>query len=743
MGFGDKHRMGIKVADRAAELRVCLNRHAYRYYVLAQPTIPDAEYDRLFLELTELEKKYPELVTPDSPTQRVGSDLDSDFVKTTHVRPVLSLANAFNVQDLKAWEVRNRKLAPDTAFTYVVEPKFDGLTLVLRYEQGVLVQAATRGDGEVGDLVTANARTIKSVPLRIPVVDGPAPPDVLVVRCEVLFTKEAFIRLNQQRIAEGEPVYVNARNTASGSLKQKDAQLTAKRDLSAYAYDVMFSEGSVPMDHFERLNWLQGIGFKIPPEIQLFSTLDDVAERVDWWQNERVTLPFEIDGVVVKISDSILAERLGVVGKDPRGAIAVKFPSEEAITILESVKPQIGRTGRITPTANLKPVFVGGVTVSNATLHNYDQVEQLDLRIGDTITIKRSGDVIPYVVGPLKEVRSGNEIPVLPPKYCPVSEDLLVKKGDGVDLYCPNSKCSERILRRVIFFASKEGLDIDGLGPNTIYALMEAELIADEADLFRLTEEVLLPLEGFAAKKTSELIASINRSRDHSPERLLVALGVNGIGAVTARLLLGKVSIEELMELSAKVYAIEDLVPDDLLQNGQYLSEVLLKKVHLKDPISACLKQLNTEDEGIASYLTELLTTFQPLLALEGIGPTMVQEIFRWFKEQDNRDLVARLQAAGVSFKPEERSSNSQAFAGKTFVITGSLEGMTRSEARTWIESHGGKVTSSVSKKTDYLLAGENAGSKLNKAMVLSVTILQLKELEDLLNQTEKIDHAE
>jgi len=735
--------MEINVADRAAVLRVNLNQHAYRYYVLAQPTISDAEYDRLLRELIAIEKEHPELVTPDSPTRRVGSDLDSDFLKITHVRPVLSLANAFNSEDLKAWEVRNRRLVSNAAWTYVVEPKFDGLTLVLRYEKGILVQAATRGNGEVGDLVTANARTIKTVPLRIPVVDGPPPPDVLVVRCEILFTKEAFEKLNQQRDAKGEPTYINARNTASGSLKQKDPQLTAKRDLSAYAYDIMFPDDFAPLDHFQRLKWLHNVGFKIPPEVQLFPTLNDVAKRVDWWQNEREALPFEIDGVVVKISDSIQAKQLGVVGKDPRGAIAVKFPSEEAITVLESVEPQIGRTGRITPTAHLKPVFVGGVTVSNATLHNYDQVEQLDLRIGDNITIKRSGDVIPYVVGPLKEIRSGSETPVILPKHCPKCRDLLVRKRDGVDLYCPNSRCSERVLRRMIFFASKEGLDIEGLGPNTIDALIQSGLIVDEADLFTLTEEVLLPLEGFAVKKTSELLASIQRSRSRSPEKLLVALGVNGIGMISARLLLGQFSIEQLMALATDVNTIEHQVPVDQLLNGTGLSEVLLSKIHLKDPVSACLKKLNSDDEVLTTSLTELLAVFRPFLALEGIGPTMVEEILAWFREDENRNLIARLQDAGVSFKSQEQITSSQLLAGKTFVITGSLQKMTRSEAREWIESHGGKVTSSVSKKTDFLLAGENAGSKLNKANTLGVKVLGLDELNNLLNRTESTHHAE
>lgn len=733
MELGTESHMRLKVADRVEKLRVSLHQYAHQYYVLSQPTISDVEYDQLYRELTELEKEFPALVTPDSPTQRVGSDLDSDFVKTTHLRPVLSLANAFNLGDLQVWESRNRKLAPDGAFQYVVEPKFDGLTLVLQYEKGILVQAATRGNGEVGDLVTANARTIKTIPLRIPVTGGPQPPDMLVVRCEVLFTKEAFKKLNQQRIEEEEPVYVNARNTASGSLKQKNAQLTAKRDLTAYAYDVMFPDDFLPSDHDERLQWLHNAGFKIPPEVQRLSTLKDVFARVDWWQDVRESLSFEIDGVVVKIADTIASQRLGIVGKDPRGAIAVKFPSEEAVTVLESVQPQIGRTGRVTPTANLKPVFVGGVTVSNATLHNYDQVEQLDLRVGDQITIKRSGDVIPYVVGPLKEVRSGDEMPILPPKNCPVSGDLLVRKRDGVDLFCPNVHCSQRILQRVIFFASKEGLDIEGLGPNTIQLLIESGLISDEADLFSLKEEALLSLEGFADKKTTELIASIDRSRVRGSEKILVALGVKGIGSITARLLLQQFSIQEMLSLAKKVNNIEEIIINGVVLKEQSLTQILLSKIHLKDPVSACLNQLNVTDRKLTDGLNELLKILNPLLALDGIGPTMVEEILEWFKEKDNRLLIKKLEDAGVSFTPQEVSVSSQSLEGKTFVITGSLEGMTRSEARGWIESHGGKVTGSVSKKTGYLLAGENAGSKLNKAMNLGITILGLNELNDLI----------
>ena len=726
--------MDTSIIDRAAELRAHLNRHSHQYYVLASPIITDAEYDALFQELSTLEEKHPELITPDSPTLRVGSDLASDFAKTPHVRPVLSLANAFNSEDLRAWEVRNHKLVPGSVFTYVVEPKFDGLTLVLRYENGVLVQAATRGNGEVGDLVTANARTIGSVPLRIPVENGPTPPEVLVVRCEVLFTKEAFAALNRERVEDGEPAYINARNTASGSLKQKDARLTAKRDLTAYAYDVMFPDEFVPGDRFKRLDWLHSAGFMIPPDVQLLSTLDEVVARVDWWADIRDTLPFEIDGVVIKIADNAQAERLGVVGKDPRGSIAFKFPSKEATTVLEHVEPQIGRTGRITPTAHLKPVFVGGVTVSNATLHNYDQIEQLDLRTGDTITIKRSGDVIPYVVGPLMELRSGDETPIVPPTQCPVCDDLLTRKKDGVDLFCPNPQCSERILRRVMFFASKEGVDIEGLGSSTVHALITSGLIKDEADLYTLKKEELLELEGFAEKKAVELLASIDRARNRSPEKLLAALGINGVGAVTARLLLSRFSIEELMAMAEKILSINREAAPILLKEPTPLSTLLLHKVHLKDPVAASLKRLNKDDEQLATSLDELLTTMKPLLELDGIGPTMVEELLGWFKEDANRELIIKLQDAGVSFERQSSRSNSQLLQGKTFVITGTLEGFTRSQARDRIEANGGKVTGSVSSKTDYLLAGEKAGSKLTKAQKLGVTVLGMEEWEKLLN---------
>lgn len=725
--------MDTSIIDRAAELRAHLNRHSHQYYVLASPTITDAEYDALFQELSALEEKYPELITPDSPTLRVGSDLASDFAKTPHVRPVLSLANAFSREDLHAWEARNHKLVPGSVFAYVVEPKFDGLTLVLHYENGVLAQAATRGNGEVGDLVTANARTIGSVPLRIPVESGPTPPEVLVVRCEVLFTKEAFAALNQERVEDGEPAYINARNTASGSLKQKDARLTAKRDLTAYAYDVMFPDEFVPGDRFERLDWLHCAGFMIPPDVQLLSTLDEVVARVNWWADIRDTLPFEIDGVVIKIADNAQAKRLGVVGKDPRGSIAFKFPSKEATTVLEHVKPQIGRTGRITPTAHLKPVFVGGVTVSHATLHNYDQIEQLDLRTGDTITIKRSGDVIPYVVGPLVELRSGDETPIVPPTQCQVCDDLLTRKKDGVDLFCPNPQCSERVLRRVMFFASKEGLDIEGLGLSTVHALITSGLIKDEADLYTLEKEELLKLEGFAEKKAVELLASIDRARNRSPEKLLAALGINGVGAVTARLLLSRFSIEELMALAEDILSV-DSEASSLLTEQASLSTLLLHKVHLKDPVVATLKRLNTDDEKLATSLGELLATMKPLLELDGIGPTMVEELFGWFKEDANRELIIKLQDAGVSFERQSLRTNSQLLQGKTFVITGTLEGITRSQAKARIEANGGKVTGSVSRKTDYLLAGEKAGNKLTKARKLGVTVVGMAEWEKLLN---------
>ncbi|NOG49127.1 MAG: NAD-dependent DNA ligase LigA [Chloroflexi bacterium] len=409
-------------AERAAELRKEINEHSYRYYILNAPIIPDAEFDRLYHELVALETTHPELVTPDSPTQRAGSDLQGDFPKLTHPAPILSLSNCFSEDDIREWEQRNLKLLPaDTQLDYTLEPKLDGLTIVITYEDGVLVRAATRGNGLVGDDVTANVRTIRSIPLRIPAnpTSPHAVPSRLVVRGEVMFLKHDFAALNEQQKSAGLPLYVNARNTASGTLKQKDSRITAGRPLTAFIYAIVAADSYPTRTQWETLEYLRDIGFTIPQSAQHFPTLSDIIQQIPTWVSRRNQLDYEIDGLVIKVNDLRIAAELGVVGKDPRGATAYKFPSEEASTQLVGVTHNVGRTGKLTPTAQLEPVFVGGVTVTNATLHNYDFVRNLDIRIGDRVVIKRSGDVIPYVIGPILDARTGGETPITPPERCP------------------------------------------------------------------------------------------------------------------------------------------------------------------------------------------------------------------------------------------------------------------------------------------------------------------------------------
>ncbi|MBZ0289286.1 MAG: NAD-dependent DNA ligase LigA, partial [Anaerolineae bacterium] len=490
-------------AERAAELRELLHDHSYRYYILNEPTITDAEFDLLYHELRRIEEEHPELITPDSPTQRSGSDLSEDFPKVRHPAPILSLANAFDMDDVRAWEERNLKLLPaGTQLGYTLEPKLDGLTIVITYENGVLTQAATRGNGEWGDDVTPNVKTIRTIPLRIPVRPGIHPaPKRLVVRGEVMFLKHHFEALNRKQAEQGLPLYVNARNTASGTLKQKDSRITATRPLTAYIYAIVSAEGAALNKQWDMLEYLRDMGFHIPPLAAFYPTLSDIIQQIPTWESRRNALDYEIDGVVIKVNDLLAANELGVVGKDPRGAIAYKFAAQEASTKLLGVTVNIGRTGKITPTAQFDPVFVGGVTVVNATLHNYDMIKKQDIRLGDTVVIKRSGDVIPYVVGPMTGLRDGTETPIEPPPTCPFCQTPIVQPAGMVDYYCPNPRCPERVQRKVEFFVSRGAMDIEGMGSQTVKALIDAGLIRDEGDIFYLQRDPLLQLEGFADKK--------------------------------------------------------------------------------------------------------------------------------------------------------------------------------------------------------------------------------------------------
>lgn len=664
----------MTAAERAAELRRLLNEYSYHYYVQSAAIVSDAEYDVLYHELVALETEYPELATPDSPTQRAGSDLTGDFPKLSHPAPILSLSNCFNEQDLYDWEQRNLKLlASGTQLDYTLEPKLDGLTLVITYEDGLLTRAATRGNGLVGDDVTANVRTIRSVPLRIPrnPASGVEAPKKLVVRGEVMFLKKDFEALNEKQKELGLPLYVNARNTASGSLKQKDSRATASRPLTAYLYSIVEIVGNAPRSQWDTLGFLRDLGFHIPPESQHYPALSDIIQQIPNWISRRNQLQYEIDGLVIKINDLRIAGDLGIVGKDPRGATAFKFPSEEASTTIIGVTHNVGRSGKLTPTAQLEPVFVGGVTVVNATLHNYDFIKNLDIRIGDRVVIKRSGDVIPYVIGPIIEARDGDETPIEPPAYCPHCNTPTVQPEGAVDYFCPNLDCPERVFRQVEFFVSRGAMDIEGMGPQTVKLLIDRGLIHDEADVFTLTPEPLLEMEGFKQKRVDNLIASITAAKSRPLPQVLASLGIDGVGSTVAELLSAQFGT-----LDALSFAAPERIDD-----------------------------------------------------IEGIGPILAENIASWFADERHQRLIEKLKAAGVTFAATAPVQESEKLAGLTFVLTGTLPTLSREDAEVLIKANGGKVAGSVSKKTSYLLMGEAAGSKADKARELGIHIVSEADL--------------
>ncbi len=760
--------MAVNIEQRAAQLRKELNLHHYRYYVLSDPIVTDAEYDRLFHELVAIESEHPELRTPDSPTQRVGSDLTEDFPKVPHPAPILSLSNAFNAGDLETWENRNRRLAEnDAEFAYVLEPKLDGLTVVITYLDGLLTTAATRGNGEVGDDVTANIRTVNSVPLRIPLdpnSDKQAPPR-LVVRGEVMFLKDDFERLNREQEAKGLPRYVNARNTASGSLKQKDSRITAERNLTAYIYDIVDSDGLMLDKETEILDLLTEMGFHIVPGAEFYPNISQVIPQLPTWEARRHDLPFEIDGLVLKVNDVALRRELGVVGKDPRGAIAYKFPAEEGTTELLGVTVNIGRTGKVTPTAQLEPIYIGGVTVSNASLHNYDLIEQLDIRIGDRVVIKRSGDVIPYVIGPVPGARDGSETVINPPETCPFSEDRLVRPVGAVDLFCPNPKCPARVFRSLEFFVSRGAMDIDGMGPQTIMVLMDAGLIQDEADIFYLQADQIIGLEGFAEKKVENLLASVEAAKERPLSQLIASLGIDGIGSTVANLLTQHFSnIDALVECANAIKqaeqeflaltpvfsetrdTLEGQLPDvkrarDRMNNPLVeLAPRYVDAQNLETRLSRLLKPLLELAPGdapgsgdIAQKLHNLIGAAKPLLTIEGLGPILVRNIVEWFADEHHQKLLQKMRDAGVNMQAEEQTLAGTSLDGLTFVLTGTMS-QSRDAIKELIEQHGGKVTGSVSKKTSYVVVGENPGSKADKAASLGVPIISEEELRGMIH---------
>jgi DNA ligase (NAD+) len=668
------------------ELKEQVHLHNYRYHVLDAPLISDLEYDRLLNELKAIEAEHPDWITPDSPTQRAGATPLDKFEKVQHPAPILSLANAFGADDTRAWFERVKKLDDRVASAkFVVEPKIDGLSVVLHYRDGVFVQGATRGNGEIGEDITVNLRTIKSIPLRIPVdKDGPQPPPYLVVRGEAFFPIAEFEALNKRLEEAGLKTYLNPRNTAAGSLRQLDPALTASRPLTLLVYQIVHSEGGdVPNSQWELLEYLKALGFPVTDVAQRFDDLESAIAYTETFQTRRDELSYETDGMVIKIDDLELAADLGFVGKDPRGAIAFKFPAREVTTMLEDIRVNVGRTGVLTPYAVLEPVEIGGVIVERATLHNFDFIAEKDIRVGDRVLVKRAGEVIPYVIGPVVDARTGNEKPYVPPTACPACEQPVEHFEGEVAWYCVNAACPEQLVRNVEHFVSRGAMDIVGLGIKIVEQLIAEGLVKDVADLFTLKKEQLLELEGFAEKKAENLLTSLEQAKGQSLNRLLSALGIRGVGEVMAA---------------------------DLTHHYPDL-EALSK------------------------------ATVGDLQEIEGVGPNIAEAIVDWFARPANQNLLKKLKAAGVwpvaqitasSLSPQGGEQTPGGLTGLTFVITGTLTGFTRDGIKEFIQSNGGKVTGSVSKNTDYLVLGENPGSKLDKAQELGVKIINEEELRRL-----------
>ena len=554
------------------------------------------------------------------------------------------------------------------------------------------------------------------------------------------------------------PTYVNARNTASGSLKQKDSRETAKRKLTAYIYSIVDSSGADVRSEWEVLQWLRNLGFNIISDARCFESLEDVIEALPDWLVRRDALPFEIDGMVLKVDDLAMSRELGVVGKDPRGAIAWKFPAEEAVTKLLDVTINIGRTGKVTPTAQLDPVFVSGVTVSNASLHNYDQIAELDIRYGDSVIIKRSGEVIPYVIGPVTESRDGSETPILPPEICPFCDTKLVQPEGAVDWYCPNPTCPERVMRTLEFFVSRGAMDIEGMGPQTTQTLIEQGLIQDEADLFSLTAEQLLPLEGFAQKKVEILLNSVETAKTRPFAQVLASLGIDGVGSTVAALIADNFdSMQALMETAQRIndsdrqfrLFVQPLlagVDSDIGENAKILQRLsnpnlelvprYLDAADLGQRLARLLKPLALTVDDIANLepaLRQLIDVSRPLHSLEGLGPILVQNIVDWFADDHHQNMLRKMWAAGVKMESEKKEALSADLAGKSFVLTGAMS-VPRGEIKTLIEANGGKVTGSVSKRTSYVVAGESPGSKVDKALKNGVPVISEDDLRALIS---------
>ncbi|WP_371018566.1 NAD-dependent DNA ligase LigA [Pseudalkalibacillus sp. JSM 102089] len=660
---------------RIEELRQLLNQYNYEYHVLDQPTVPDAKYDRMMNELINLEEENPELKTEDSPTQRVGGTPLEGFQKVEHRVPMLSLGNAFGEEDLKDFDRRVRDRIGEN-FSYVCELKIDGLAVSLIYEDGVLVRGATRGDGTVGEDITQNLKTIPAIPLRL------SENVSMEVRGEAFMPKPSFMKLNETREKNDQDLFANPRNAAAGSLRQLDPKIAASRNLSIFVYGVGTVEGREISSHSNGLDFLKELGFKTNPEWKRCNTIDDVIDYIGGWSEKRPDLSYEIDGIVVKVDALNQQEELGFTAKSPRWAIAYKFPAEEVVTQLLDIQLNVGRTGVVTPTAVLEPVLVAGTTVQRASLHNEDLIREKDIKIGDYVVVKKAGDIIPEVVSVLEDRRSGEEKAFSMPEKCPECDSDLVRLEEEVALRCINPKCPAQLREGLIHFVSRNAMNIDGLGERVITQLFREELIHDVADIYQLTHDQLIELERMGEKSVSNLLEAISVSRNNSLEKLLFGLGIRHVGAKAAK------------TLAQQFGSMDSIV------------------------------QANIED----------------LEAINEVGQKMADSVVRYFQNEEVHELIEELKEAGVNMtykgpKPVAVEDIDSVFAGKTIVLTGKLEQLSRGEAKKKLEEQGAKVTGSVSKSTDLVIAGEDAGSKLEKAESLGIDVWSENRFLEELNE--------
>ncbi len=667
------------IEQEIRQLREQIHRHDYLYYVLGQPEISDREYDRLMQKLRELESQRPDLITPDSPTQRIGDKPSEGFARVRHTIPMLSIDNTYSLDELREFHERILKLIGAKQVDYVVDPKIDGVAVSLRYEEGVLVLGASRGDGEVGDDITQNIKTIRSIPLRLQGNDWPV---VLEVRGEVYWPRKEFTEFNRKRQANGESVLANPRNATAGTLKSLDPRVVAERKLAFICHSFGLIEPMPSNSHYELAHLVNKWGIPINPHMQKVSNIDKLIQIINEWEEKRSELEYQTDGMVVKVDRFDLRDKLGFTARSPRWAIAYKYEAEQAVTVVRNVRWQVGKLGTLTPVADLDPVWIAGTTVSHASLHNYDQIERLGLKIGDTVIIEKAGEIIPQVVSVVTSRPRGKK-EIAPPEKCPVCNGEVKKDADGVYYRCTNSACPAQFKERLRYFASRDLMDIEGLGPAVIEQLVDKGLVKEYADLYKLKREDIVNLERMGPKSAENLLQAIKESKNRDLSRVIGALNIPNVGITTA--------------------------------------EVLAKEFKSLDNLmNASIEQLES---------------------LPDIGPVVAKNIYDYFRNPANRRIIENLKAVGVNTelnRPEE--SGEKVLKDKTFVITGTLENFSRNEIENLIKKLGGKSTSSVSSKTDYLIVGENPGSKLLKARELGIKIISEEEFLKMINYPKSSD---